>query len=229
MIKAVYFGAGTDFHYIQYMPEEITNFYFIDSQPFSENGTKATWRYPMVENNCILDLILYVFPFLRSCFFNKVNWSSRPNFIKDLKNNAKAYNIELVSEETNKLVFQYKHQIITYFINTAEPNHLDLISNEIYNFKHIMIMGYSPDKNIIKYTNKKPIFWSNTNTFLCKDIFHDQFAEEDGEINKIIYSLNYNDDFSDEFEEFNIIDDNGTKINFDNWSDLLLYKGGEFI
>ena len=229
MIKAVYFGAGTDFHYIQYMPEEITNFYFIDSQPFSENGTKATWGYPIVENNCILDLILYVFPFLRSCFFNKINWSSRPNFIKDLKNNAKDHKIELVSEEINKLVFHYKHQIITYYINTAEPDHLDLISDDIYDFKHIMIMGYSPDKNIIKYTNKKPIFWSNTNTFLGKDIFHDQFAEEDGEINKMLYSLNYNDDFSDEFEEFNIIDDNGTIIKFDNWSELLLYKGGEFI
>ena len=179
------------------MPEEITNFYFIDSQPFSENGTKATWGYPMVENNCILDLILYVFPFLRSCFFNKINLSSRPNFLKDLKNNAKD-NIELVSEEINKLVFQYKHQSITYFLNTAEPEHLDLISNDIYDFKHIMVMGYSPDKNIIKYTNKKIIFWSNINTFLGKDIFHDQFAEEDGEINKMIYSLNYNDDYSNE-------------------------------
>ena len=222
MIKAVYFGAGTDFHYIQYMPEEITNFYFIDSQPFSENGTKATWGFPALENYCILDLILYIFPFLRSCFFNKINFSSRPNFIKDLKNNAKNQNIKLVSEETNKLIFQFKHQIITYFSNTAEPNHLNLISNDIVDFKHLMIIGYCPDKDILKYTNNKPIFWSNTNTFLGKDIFYDQFAEEDGEINKIIYSLNYNDDFSNEFREFNIIDENGTIINFDNWSELLM-------
>ncbi len=90
-------------------------------------------------------------------------------------------------------------------------------------------MGYSPNKDILKYTNNKPVFWSNTNTFLGKDTFYDQFAEEEGESNKIIYLLNYNDDFNDEFEGFNIIDDNGTKIYFDDWSELLLYKGGEFI
>ena len=90
-------------------------------------------------------------------------------------------------------------------------------------------MGYSPNKDILKYTNKKPIIWSNTNTCLSKDPYYDQFADDDGESNKIIYLLNYQDDFSEEFTEFNLIDDNGYKIKFDNWSELLLYKGGEFI
>ena len=45
MIKAIYIGAGTDLHYIQYMPEEITNFYLIHSQPFSEDGIRSSWGF----------------------------------------------------------------------------------------------------------------------------------------------------------------------------------------
>ena len=89
-------------------------------------------------------------------------------------------------------------------------------------------MGYCPDKDVLNYTNKKPEFWSNLNTFLGKDNYYDQFAKQEREDSKITYLLNYNYNFYEKFSGFNIIDDDGNKIKFENWDDLLLYRGGEY-
>lgn len=79
MSKAVYFGAGTDFHYIQYMPEDIEYFYLIDSQPFSEHGTKSHFYYNLDNLNFFLKYFFNLFPCFKQCFLKPVNGYSRNN------------------------------------------------------------------------------------------------------------------------------------------------------
>ncbi len=223
MSKAVYFGAGTDFHYLQYMPEYISHFYMIDSQPFSEDGLHTSWMYEPSTN---YQFWCCLCPFLVPCIFPRRNTYSRSEFLDDLKENARKYKIDLMVEEKDKLIFKYRHQTITYFINTSDPQHLDKIADDIHDYEHIMIMGYYPNKDILNYTTKKPIIWGNNTTFYCKDNYFDKFAKENNEDNKIIYLLNYQDDFQELFSGFNIIEETGIKHFFYDWDELIMFSGG---
>ena len=223
-MKAVYFGAGCDFDYIKHMPNSITDFYLVDSQPFSEYGTLTSYRYNTSNLNCLLVFIIKLFPFLKKYLLKKENGFSRPNFINNLKRNAIKNNIQFQSHVGNKLIFKHKHQTITYFINTAMIEHIDLIGAEISGFKHIMIMGFHPDDIILKYTNVKPIIWTNLNTCICPDILYDKYAKENGEANNIPYLLNYKKDYCKNFESFNLIDTTGAKYSHYIWEDLIKQK-----
>lgn len=223
-MKAVYFGAGCDFDYIKHMPKSITNFYLVDSQPFSEYGTKTHYRYNTSKLNCLLLFIITLFPCLKKYILKKENGFSRPNFINNLKRNAIKNNIQLQLHKGTKLIFKHKHQTITYFINTAMCEHIDFIADEISGFKHIMIMGFHPDDLILKYTNVKPIIWTNLDTSICPDPHYDKYAKENGDENSIPYLLNYKKDFSNNFESFNLIDKKGNKYRHSLWEDLITQK-----
>ena len=64
-------------------------------------------------------------------------------------------------------------------------------------------MGFHPHSDIMNYTTLPVTFWGNIITAFCKDPFYDQFAEEDGEDQSIIYRLNYEDEFENKLIQFN--------------------------
>ena len=228
--KAVYIGAGLDFKYIKYMPDEITNFYFIDSRPFSKFGILQSRHNYVIRNKEPIVFWCCLFPYLIPCIMprtnsiSKMNGYSCPYFLDELKKYAENNNLELLSEEDNKLIFIYnKKKTITYFINTSDPEHLNLIRKDIKNFGHLMIMGYLPNREILRYTDYKPIIWGNFTTFYGKDRYYDKFAKENKEDNKITYLLNYNKDFREEFSGFNLIKENGSIFYFSDWDKFVLF------
>lgn len=221
-MKCVYFGAGGDFTHFKYLPKDITHFYFIDSQPFSEFGLLTHYKYDTHNLNYFLTFILYYLPWLKPLFLKKFNGFFRPEFINNLKKEASRNDIKLVSEKKNKLIFKYREQVITYFINTSVPEHLDIIGDDIYGFKHIMIMGFCPEQDILEYTSEKPNIWINFHTGVCPDPYFDKFAKENKEDNNITYLLNYQEGFEDNFSSFNLVGEN-QRHSFNTWEELISF------
>tara|TARA_B100001540_G_scaffold217890_1_gene192493 strand:- start:192 stop:839 length:648 start_codon:yes stop_codon:yes gene_type:complete len=210
MNTAVYIGAGTLLEHLEHI--DANKIVCIDGQPFSEFGKMASWSNE--SPFCCLPPI--------PCWFQR-NGFSRSNFIQQLKESAKACGLQLIKKEVNKYTFKNEqtNQTIIYFINTAFPDDYDRIADEILDFKHLIVMGYDPHSEIMKFTSNMVTFWANTYTVYQKDPFYDQFASEDGDDKDVIYQLNYNDDFKKYFNSFNLIRFNGEIEKFNSWDELL--------
>ena len=188
---ALYIGAGDDLGIIKVL-KDIKTFYFCDCQPFSEFGKEVHLRE------------------------DGTNGFSRPNFIPNLKKNAKKENIILTRAETNKLIFNYNDQKIIYFINTSIPEDIDIIKEEIHDFDNLIVMGHDPHSIVLDYTSKQICFWGNQDTVYKP---HD----DDYEVQHLIYRLNREKKLLNRFNNFNLIKKKKI-LKFDNWNKFINSK-----
>lgn len=215
MPLAVYVGAGLDLKIIKNIPQ-VKNFVFIDSQPHSEFGIDENWhKDPNYIFNCICPEWA---PF--------VNSFSRPNFINNLKKTAIEENITLISEVVNKkLKFEYKDQIINYFVNISVPHNLLLIKNDIKNYDNLIVAEFFPHHSILNYTTKDITFWGNINTIYKQNIenncLYNNMKNDDK--NTVIYKLNNESLYEKKFKKFNVIQNNKNIICFRFWENFIIY------
>ena len=130
-MTAVYFGAGTDLRPTKLL-DNVTNYYYIDCQPFSEFGLK----------NCLLD-------------GERENRFSRKYFIPELLQELSQYNfMELCSPNMDlKMYIKVNPKgetcILSYLINTSLPHHMDRIwKNVPKHFDYLIVSGHHPRKEV---------------------------------------------------------------------------------
>lgn len=207
MNKALYIGAGTDLKTIKNLPH-IKSFIYIDSQPHNENENEIQKHSYQNFNS------------LFSWFYPKINGFCKSNLLFDLKDIAKKEDIVLTEETSNKLIFTYNDQTITYFINTKVPDHLENIKENITDFDNLIVIGHDPDSKILEYTKNKINFWGNIST-VYKNEYYDKLAKVNEETNKICYRLNYEQNFQEKFHKFNLIELNGYNRKFIYWDNFV--------
>ena len=210
---AVYVGAGLDLKIIKNIPD-VKNFVFIDSLPNSKFGIDENWTRDSS----------HIFSCICPGWAPFINTYSRPNFISDLKKTAIQEDFTLVSEEVNKkLIFNYKDQVIKYFVNTSIPQHLPFIKNDIKNFDHLIVAGFFPHHTILNYTNKNITFWGNTNTiynYIQNNCLYNNQNEYE---NTVIYKLNNESLYEKKFKNFNVIQNNKNTVCFRYWENFIIY------
>ncbi len=133
MDKAIYIGAGIDFKYIKLIDKYIKIIICVDGQPFSEFGKMSSYQN--------------IPPYY--------NAYSRPKFLNKLLEQAQLYDFKLISNNDDKYIFKSSSQKVIYFINTAIPDDIDKIKDDISDFEHIIVMGHDPNSEFMKYTKKK--------------------------------------------------------------------------
>lgn len=203
-MKAIYIGAGTDVKPIIFL-SNIKDFVYIDCQPFSAFGIKVHKCNP------------------KSCSKNCVGFS-RPRFLPRLNWNMERIGMKYKKISDNELEFTNERgQRVTYFINTAMPEHINRVKCRIRNFDNLIVMGHDPDSTALDYTDRKITLWGNTHTVYKID-------EKDGkdrnyipaikEEKGVIWRLNKEVKTRKMFNWFNII--KGNKVHrFDRWSNFI--------
>ena len=162
MNKAVYIGAGTDIIPIVVL-DDIQEFIYIDSQPFSEFGT-------MTYNN-YTESITYI--------QNRVdtinNSFSRNDFIDRLKKLMKQNEIKITNENRSYLEFKTKsNQTIKYYYSYSFPEYLDdSLKSELKSCNTIVMAGFDPNKEIFNYLQKPTYFVAGSHTCYSKVIDDD--------------------------------------------------------
>ena len=157
-MKAVYIGAGTDVSPIQRLTD-IKDFVYIDGQPFSEFGALSHKCDPcLCSETCV--------------------GFSRPSFLQRLKDEMDKINMSYKQISENEIEFTNETQRVTYFINTAIPDHIDRIKERINDFDNLIVMGHIPHSIILDYTTKSLTFWGNKRTVYSKCKSREKYAEE---------------------------------------------------
>ena len=198
-MKAVYIGAGTDLSPIQRLTH-IKDFVYIDGQPFSEFGTKV--------HKCTSEW----------CSKKCVGFS-RPSFLPRLKKEIDKINMSYKKISENEIEFTNETQRVTYFINTAIPDHIDRIKDRIKDFDNLIVMGHIPNSIILDYTTKPLIFWGNKGTVYSTSKHDEEYAE-----NKVLlcYRMHRELPVKQKFYNFNLIKETGLMC-FTNWSKFVSY------
>ena len=198
-MKAVYIGAGTDLSPIQRLTH-IKDFVYIDGQPFSEFGARSHKCDPSYcSENCI--------------------GFSRPSFLQRLKEKMEKINMSYKKISENEIEFTNGTQRVTYFINTAIPDHIDRIKERINDFDNLIVMGHIPDSIILDYTTKPLTFWGNKQTVYSKCKRHEKYAEERV---LLCYRMHRELLIKQKFYNFNLIKETGLMC-FTNWSKFVSY------
>lgn len=130
-MSALYFGAGTDLRPLIFC-NDIKNFNYIDSQPYSEFG--------LLQSNSN---------------YNGYNGFYRPYFISDLDNSMSKNNMSLVNVDGNIRRYSDGNKNVTYYTNTSIPDHTDKVKKIIEESDYIIVAGYDPDSKILDYVKKK--------------------------------------------------------------------------
>jgi hypothetical protein len=198
-MKAVYIGAGTDLSPIQKLTH-IKDFVYIDGQPFSEFGTRSHKCDPSF---CSKDCIGF----------------SRPSFLKRLKDKMEKINMNYKKISDNEIEFTNETQRVTYFINTAIPDHIERVKDRINNFDNLIVVGHIPDSIILNYTTKPLVFWGNTNTSYTTSKHDEKYAEERV---LLCYRMHRELPIKQKFYNFNLIKETGLMC-FTNWSTFVSY------
>ena len=142
-MKAVYVGAGTDTRPIRYL-KDISHLYCIDGQPFSEFGTGVHACNP---DYCHDDCSGY----------------SRPGFLPRLDEEMKVVSRRLVSSPEDEIrEYRPSHGAnglaVTYFTNTAIPEHVDNVQDKVADFDMLIVAGHDPHSRIMDCTTKRVVF-----------------------------------------------------------------------
>ena len=142
-MKAVYVGAGTDTRPIRYL-KDISHLYCIDGQPFSEFGTGVHACNPdYCHDGC--------------------SGYSRPGFLPRLDEEMKVVSRRLVSSPEDE-IREYRPSnganglAVTYFTNTAIPEHVDNVQDKVADFDMLIVAGHDPHSRIMDCTTKRVVF-----------------------------------------------------------------------
>ena len=197
-MKAVYIGAGTDVSPIKFL-RNVKDFVYIDCQPFSEFGTKVHKCTPgWCSEKCV--------------------GFSRPRFLPRLKESMERIGMKYRKISDNELEFTNERgQRVTYFINTAMPDHINRVKRRIRNFDNLIVMGHNPDSTALEHTDRKITFWGNTAT-----AYQNCTCDDSDSKDNVIWRLNREDETRKKFYWFNVID--GNKVHrFDRWSNFIYH------
>lgn len=131
-MKAIYLGAGIDIRPIKYCPD-ITHFYYIDGQPYSEFGV------------------------LQSTYINRdgTNGYSRPLFLQRLDHSMDGIGMKLVSIDGNIRTYNNGIQTVSYLTNTANPTHYNNYKSIVNDFDVVIVAGHNPNSKFMDATSKK--------------------------------------------------------------------------
>ena len=197
-MKAIYLGAGCDIRPLKNY-KNIKQFYYFDSQPYSEFGIKQSKEW------------------------NDGKWTgrftngfSRPNFIPTLNKTMKNYNMKLVNVSDNIRVYSNGDQTVYYHTNTAIPEHYEKIKNTIRNFDTLIVAGHDPDSIFLDATRKKIHFIGCENTSFHNDK-NDSYGPENK--NSVIYKM-HNDNIQNKFKSFSYLKNNHLIHNFITWNEF---------
>ena len=138
MNKAIYIGAGTDLVPVIVI-EDIKEFIYIDSQPFSEFGTHA-----YDETNNI------------SSYVEKKdrheNSFSRKFFLENLHKVMDQINFKLIDSNADYLLFTKDNRSVKYYYSCAFPEYIDnAIKNDIKTCDTIIMASHDPHHKIFEY------------------------------------------------------------------------------
>ena len=131
-MKAIYLGAGIDIRPIKYCPD-ITHFYYIDGQPYSEYGI------------------------LQSTSINPdgTNGYSRPLFLQSLDQRMDSIGMKLVSIDGNVRTYNNGIQTVSYLTNTENPTHYNKYKSIVNDFDVVIVSGHDPNSKFMDATSKK--------------------------------------------------------------------------
>ena len=210
-MKAIYVGAGLDISPIEILQNDINEYYFIDSLPYSEKG-KDTFILP-----------------------NGTNAFYRPFFLLELKKKFINNNFILIEENENEFIFKKKDIIINYLYNTSIPEDLDKIQNKIMNYKYLIINNFIPDINIVYYTDKLITIYGFINTHyfnINKDIKdnNEKINSTKNQLHLYLHQGNKKIKYKNKtkytrelFDTYNMININHEIITFNNWKEFYKY------
>jgi len=182
-MKAIYIGAGSDTRPLKRL-DFITTFVHVDSQPYSEFGTRQ----------CNIKMA------------GGYNGYSRPKFVKRLCKNMKSVGMILVSVDKNIIYYKdIDNRSLRYYINTAVPDHNKFVESEINTSDILIMAGHDPHYSILEFVNKKIMFVGFEGT--C---FSDCGEYEEGSLTQSLHVGNTLEKFSsftyvssDAIEKFN--------------------------
>ena len=175
--KALYIGAGEDVMPVTYL-KHIKDFVFIDCKPFSEFGVKVHECDPKY---CKGDCIGY----------------SRPWFVENVITKMEEIGMKYNKISENELEFANESQRVTYFINTAIPDHIDRVKDRIKSFDVFIVIGHDPHSEVLKYTTNKITFWGAKNTAYVSE-------DSDGK-DQLTYRMCNEEKVRDKFNRFNLL------------------------
>ncbi len=173
--KAIYIGAGEDVMPVTYL-KHIKYFVYIDCQPFSAFGVKVHECDPNCNENCV--------------------GYSRPWFVKNVITKMGKIGMKYNKISENELEFTNENQRVTYFINTAIPDHLDRVKDRIKGFDVFIVIGHDPHSEVLKYTTNKITFWGAKNT-----VYSEEFESED----QLTYRMCNEEAVRDKFNQYNLM------------------------
>lgn len=154
MNKAVYIGAGTDLIPV-IIVDEIKEFIYIDSQPFSEYGTliydiKKDLSYTVEKKDRIEN------SFSRNCFLS--------NLYKIMDQ----IQFKLIESNDDFLLFKNNDRSIKYYYSCAFPEYInDNIIDDIKTCDTIIMAGHDPNKIIFNYLQNPINFIGDSHTSYC--------------------------------------------------------------
>jgi hypothetical protein len=175
--KALYIGAGEDVMPVTYL-KHIKDFVFIDCKPFSEFGVKVHECDPKY---CKGDCIGY----------------SRPWFVENVITKMEEIGMKYNKISENELEFANESQRVTYFINTAIPDHIDRVKDRIKSFDVFIVIGHDPHSEVLKYTTNKITFWGAKNTAYVSE-------DSDGK-DQLTYRMCNEEAVRDKFNQYNLM------------------------
>lgn len=186
---AVYIGAGTDTLPIKFLNNK--KFYYFDSQPFSEFGSKQCGKI----------------------MSNGFDGFSRPDFIPKLDKVMSRHNIKLLNKFDNTRIYSNGNKIVQYHTNIAIPDHYETIKNIIYDFDTLIVAGHDPDSIILDSTKKKIHFigfedtvYDNENEYECGP------ENPNGIINRL-----HTGEITHKFNKYTFYYNDGTNQSFNTW------------
>jgi hypothetical protein len=186
--KILYVGAGLHIEPVKHFPET-KNFVFIDSQPRSEFDSfhpkfysgfyRAHFLNDLVSSCQYYGFILDSFTVLDKNYYKKIitkKWYYSSWFYKIPAD----INPTMIVFHNNKT-----QQKLTYYVSTnIKYNMNPILENDIATCDGIIISGYFPEKQILKYFVSPKVFFGYTDTGYILE--YDDPAEED---NNILYFL----------------------------------------
>lgn len=199
MNKLLYIGAGLDLVPVIYF-EDIKEFIYIDSQPFSEFGTLTYDEVTEISKDVGKE-------------DRFVNGFSRLLFIDNLCKIMKQIHFNLQEETDKYMLFQNSNQTVRYYYSCAFPEYIDdEIIDDIHDCDTIYMAGYSPHKDVFKYLSNPIYFIGNQHT-----VYNDE--EDDDWMNS---SFNYIHDNPTVFKKYYILKD---LVEYEYWKhDLITNK-----
>ena len=201
--KILYLGAWDHIEVVDYFPN-CNEFVLIDTQPRSDFDQKDYFDEELYRHKFIDNIIK---KFEKYGFILTDKFELDPNYM----------NIDLPYINPHLLIFNNKNKIIKYYISTNILfNMTSLLEKDIMESDTLYISGYFPDKELLKYFNKKINFVGDDYT-----IYH---IDSEDEPDNIIINIKYNSTSQSNFNYYVLNRELNKIVKCDNLRDIINNK-----